>query len=334
MGTYYGFIDCEFTSGYAPRLQSVELIALGCIIIDQTGSEVARYEQLVRPTKKSNQKLTRRIRELTKLTQAQIDEAPPFAVFARDFEAELQRYEQAFGHEITWWSWGDYDHVALKQTLSVNHYEGPLTHFVECIQDLQPQVIPQLFAKLGIKKQQLSLANSKLIFGLGTTIQHQALADAIDLKDVFWAFRHQEPDWELVETFRPRMATPQPPAAPPTPPRVHVFAASVPNATVYGLFKQLWQLQPPLAPTLIEWQHRRCVLANREAILIRDLQMAWMIQNERHVYVTVFTATQQIICSHLFQQTKQNQKLVQTLINELHNQPREHEETANKQGDF
>lgn len=316
MGKYYGFIDCEFTSGYAPRLQSVELIALGCVIIDQTNQEVARYEQLVRPTKKSNQKLTRRIRELTNLTQEEINQAPPFAVFVREFEAELQRYEQDFAHDIVWWSWGDYDQVALKQTLVVNNYTGRFAQFVEKIQDLQPHVIPPLFAKIGIKKHQLSLVNSKRIFGLGETIQHQALADALDLKQVFLAFRHQEPNWELVETFRPPLSSQQASQTRQPTTQVHFIERTVPTAEVYGLLKQLWQLAPPLIPSGITWQHRRCVLTTGEAWNVRDLHMQWFLVEPYQITVTVWHADT-VICSHTMKQTKQNLQLFQTLIMQL-----------------
>lgn len=331
MAKYYGFIDCEFTSGYAPRLQSVELIALGCVIIDSEEREVARYERLVRPTKKSNQKLTRRIRELTQLTQEQINQAPPFSEFVCEFESELARYDQEFGHDIQWWSWGDYDQVALKQTILVNHYEGRFVHFVDHIQDLQPQVIPSLFAKIGIKKHQLSLANSKRIFGLGETIEHQALADALDLKAVFLAFRHHEPNWELVETFRPKPLQPVHCEVQTTTEVRHIPAAG-PNATIYGLFKQLWQISPPQAMPPIEWQHRRCLIAGVEAILIRELQMQWLVVNQTQVCVIIWHGQTTVICSHSFHQTKQNQKLFAELLTALTQLETENQQNVNQEG--
>ncbi|MGL4971706.1 MAG: exonuclease domain-containing protein [Culicoidibacterales bacterium] len=310
---YYGFIDCEFTSGYAPRLQSVELINLGCTIRNHAGEELCHYETFVRPTKKSNQKLTRRIRELTKLTQEQIDTAPSFSEFVSEFEAFLQRFEDEYGHQIQWWSWGDFDQIALRQTISVNNYEGRFGHFVEHIQDLQPQVIPQLFLKIGIKKQQLSLVNAKRLFDLGDTIQHQALSDARDLANVFWSFRHQTPNWQLVKSLAPKVASVKPVKAAQND-AVEVWSCEqrlTPES--YGVFKQLWQVAPPqFTPTVI-WQHRQIQFASQLPIRISHIRAQW-VMTRTHLFVTLYHQGQKPpLISHCLPKNKQTKKLFEQL---------------------
>ncbi|MGL5916257.1 MAG: exonuclease domain-containing protein [Culicoidibacterales bacterium] len=304
---YYCFIDCEFTSGYAPRLQSVELINLGCVVMNVLGEEVAHYESLVRPTKKSNQKLTKRIRELTHLTQEQIDTAPNFDEFSAEFEAVLHQFEAQFGHQIQWWSWGDYDQIALRQTLLVNNYEGRCTKFVEGIQDLQPYVIPQLFAKIGIKKHQLSLINCKRIFDLGETIQHQALSDARDLADVFFGFRHQTPNWQLVKSFAPKVQ-----AQPVVKVEWQVIENKLTPAS-YGIFKQLWQIAPPQFTPNIQWQQRQFCFEAQEPIRISQVEAQWLFQHKQVVVIFYRKGQKLPLLSHSFVQSKQTKTLFKQL---------------------
>ena len=104
--TYYLVVDLEATCddrGSSPREDS-EIIEIGAVLVeDATWRAVGEFQMFVRPV--VHPKLTAFCTELTTITQADVDGAPPFAAVA----ARLA----AFGAGTVFCSWGNYDRNQL-----------------------------------------------------------------------------------------------------------------------------------------------------------------------------------------------------------------------------
>lgn len=326
MGNCYGFIDCEFTSGYRPGLESVELLSLGCVISDEHGQIVAEYYRLIQPTQKKNRKLTKYISELTKITQLEVNSAESWSVFSAEFEAFLVTLPS----EVKWWCWGDHDVVGLQQSILVNDYQGPITHIVEQLTDLQPTVVPDLLAKIGITKQQWSLEKCKRLFGLGEKVMHHALSDAVDLCQVYWAFQQKVVDLVLLEQLE---AEPSRHKFKKATTKVKVESKLVKTSyqcqfdqQLYGVFKQLWHKSGPELNTEYCWKYQSCYY-NSKKIAIQELQTYWCVKAcaktnvIAQVELKIFqTKRQKLVVKHTFVCEANNQKLLNQVVTLLEQQ--------------
>jgi inhibitor of KinA sporulation pathway (predicted exonuclease) len=106
MDNPYLIVDLEATCddrGSVPRDES-ETIEIGAVLVDpRTLEPIDEFQTFVRPV--VHPRLTAFCTELTTITQADVDDAPPFRVAA----AELA----AFGRDAVFCSWGAYDRIQL-----------------------------------------------------------------------------------------------------------------------------------------------------------------------------------------------------------------------------
>jgi inhibitor of KinA sporulation pathway (predicted exonuclease) len=104
-------IDLEATTdeGGWP-ITEMEIIEIGATLVDRKGRELDCFQRFVRPLRRPL--LTPFCRELTHITQANIDAAQPLAEVWPSFERWLgQHHSRLEG----WVSWGDYDRKQLLQ---------------------------------------------------------------------------------------------------------------------------------------------------------------------------------------------------------------------------
>ena len=104
-------IDLEATTddGGWP-IEEMEIIEIGATLVNRQGRELDHFQRFVRPQRRPL--LTPFCRELTHITQANIDSAQPLAEVWVLFERWLgQHHSRLEG----WASWGDYDRRQLLQ---------------------------------------------------------------------------------------------------------------------------------------------------------------------------------------------------------------------------
>ncbi|WP_297831006.1 exonuclease domain-containing protein [Pseudomonas sp.] len=104
-------IDLEATTedGGWP-IAEMEIIEIGVTLVNQDGRELDHFERFVRPLRRPL--LTHFCRELTHISQANIDSAQPFTTVWAQFERWLGNHLPRLAG---WASWGEYDRRQLEQ---------------------------------------------------------------------------------------------------------------------------------------------------------------------------------------------------------------------------
>jgi inhibitor of KinA sporulation pathway (predicted exonuclease) len=100
--------DLEATcweDGETQTIDRMEIIEIGCLLTDFEGNEIDEFECFVRPVQ--NPVLTEFCTELTKIKQADVDNAPEFCDAMKTLDNWLG------GRSICWASWGRFDFKLL-----------------------------------------------------------------------------------------------------------------------------------------------------------------------------------------------------------------------------
>ena len=161
-------IDLEATTdeGGWP-IEDMEIIEIGASLVNRNGREVDHFQRFVKPLRRPL--LTPFCRELTRITQADIDAAAPFTEVWKAFERWLQ-HQQA--HLQGWVSWGDYDRRQLLQAWQVHQVSSLLA-------DVSHLNLKQRFAKARHLERPPGLKAALALAGLQFVgQQHRALEDA------------------------------------------------------------------------------------------------------------------------------------------------------------
>jgi inhibitor of KinA sporulation pathway (predicted exonuclease) len=161
-------IDLEATTddGGWP-VEEMEIIEIGATLVNRQGRELDHFQRFVRPLRRPL--LTPFCRELTHITQANIDAAQPLADVWLQFEHWLgQHHIRLEG----WASWGDYDRKQLLQEWQRLQLDSVLSRV--------PHInLKQRFAKARRLERPLGLNAALQLAGLQFSgQQHRALEDA------------------------------------------------------------------------------------------------------------------------------------------------------------
>lgn len=161
-------IDLEATTddGGWP-LAEMEIIEIGATLVNREGRELDHFQRFVRPLRRPL--LTLFCRELTHISQAQIDSAAPLGDVWPLFERWLGQHRERLEG---WASWGDYDRRQLEQDwrqLGLSSALGQVPHIN----------LKQRFAKARRLERPLGLNGALQLAGLQFNgQQHRALEDA------------------------------------------------------------------------------------------------------------------------------------------------------------
>ncbi|MGE7956594.1 exonuclease domain-containing protein [Pseudomonas sp. NPDC089530] len=161
-------IDLEATTdeGGWP-VTDMEIIEIGATLVNREGREMDHFQRFVRPLRRPM--LTPFCRELTHITQAQIDGAQPLSEVWPLFERWLGQHH---GRLEGWASWGDYDRKQLLQ-----EWQRSQLHSV--LAQLPHMNLKQRFAKARRLERPLGLNGALQLAGLQFSgQQHRALEDA------------------------------------------------------------------------------------------------------------------------------------------------------------
>lgn len=160
-------IDLEATTdeGGWP-VTEMEIIEIGATLVDRKGRELDSFQCFVRPTRRPL--LTPFCRELTHITQANIDAAEPLSEVWASFERWLGQHSDLEG----WASWGDYDRKQLLQEWQKLQLDSALSR-------VPHMNLKQRFAKARRLERPLGLNGALQLAGMQFTgQQHRALEDA------------------------------------------------------------------------------------------------------------------------------------------------------------
>ncbi len=172
-----GFLDTEFTT------RRHEILSLGCVAYDTTTQKTYYFYQTTKPVYEKH--LSTRCKDLTHLTQKEIDTSPSFTQVVTDFKAFMDK------HHIQYlMTWGSSDYTSMKISFSYSHLSLKLRDDVlSTIVDIQP-LISLLRDET---RSQFSLQDMKEYYHLEGAVEHHALQDAKDLKDIILAFKKKYP---------------------------------------------------------------------------------------------------------------------------------------------
>ena len=161
-------IDLEATTdeGGWP-VSEMEIIEIGATLVNREGRELDHFQRFVRPSRRPM--LTPFCRELTHITQANIDAATPLSEVWPLFERWLSpHHERLHG----WASWGDYDRQQLLQEWQQLHLQSHLSQ-------VPHMNLKQRFAKARRLERPMGLNSALQLAGMQFSgQQHRALEDA------------------------------------------------------------------------------------------------------------------------------------------------------------
>ena len=103
----YIILDLEATCWQKKAGRKNEIIEIGAVCIDEQKSTLGEFVQFVRP--KEHPILSEFCKELTTITQAEVDDAEPFPEVLEEFQAWIN----GFGSNYFLCSWGFYDRNQL-----------------------------------------------------------------------------------------------------------------------------------------------------------------------------------------------------------------------------
>ncbi|KTT12610.1 MULTISPECIES: exonuclease domain-containing protein [Pseudomonas] len=161
-------IDLEATTddGGWP-VADMEVIEIGASLVTGEGREVDHFQRFVRPRRRPQ--LTPFCRELTHISQANVDSAAPFTEVWPSFERWLAHHHAQLQ---AWVSWGDYDRVQLLQEWRQHGLDSALRAL--------PHInLKQRFAKARHLQRPTGLNSALHMAGMHFCgQQHRALEDA------------------------------------------------------------------------------------------------------------------------------------------------------------
>ena len=161
-------IDLEATTdeGGWP-VAEMEIIEIGASLVNRDGREVDHFQRFVRPQRRPH--LTPFCRELTHITQANIDAAASLTEVWPQFERWLSHHRARI---VGWASWGDYDRQQLEEEWRHHHLDSALSSM--------PHVnLKQRFAQARHLQKPMGLNSALQLAGMQFSgQQHRALVDA------------------------------------------------------------------------------------------------------------------------------------------------------------
>lgn len=167
-----GFIDTEFTT------RRHEILSIGCVLYDTKSHRTYEFYQTARPV--YEKKLSPRCMELTRLTQEEIDNSESFDVVVQNFKNFLTEHRAS-----TLMVWGSSDQVSLKTSCSYAKVKFAIkNNVINRLVDIQP-IVSLLRDETRV---QFSLQDMKDYYHIEGEVEHHALSDARDLKNVMLRF--------------------------------------------------------------------------------------------------------------------------------------------------
>ncbi|MGE8499620.1 MAG: exonuclease domain-containing protein [Pseudomonas sp.] len=161
-------IDLEATTeeGGWP-IEEMEIIEIGASLVSADGREVDHFQRFVRPLRRPF--LTGFCRELTHISQGNVDAAAPLSEVWPQFERWLLNHQPRL---VGWASWGEYDRRQFEQDWQQHQLSS-------CLAQIPHLNLKRRFAEARQLPKPVGLNTALQLAGLQFTgQQHRALTDA------------------------------------------------------------------------------------------------------------------------------------------------------------
>lgn len=170
----YIIIDLEATCWNTSIKKDNEIIEIGAVLIDKDYNKIGEYQTFIKPVK--NPVLSEFCKELTSISQKDVDSAQEFPLGFEKFTNWLAEKSKRRIEDIVFCSWGYYDKKQLKKDCAFHDIKYPFsTH-----RSLKHEFAKKLKHKpVGMKKA-LRICKIKLE---GT--HHRALSDTQNITKIF-----------------------------------------------------------------------------------------------------------------------------------------------------
>lgn len=167
-----GFIDTEFTT------KRHEILSIGCVLYDTKTKKNYEFYKTVQPTYEKT--LSPRCISITHLTQEEIDQSDAIAEVLPEFKHFLEEHKASY-----LMVWGSSDLMSLKTSCSYGKVNFSTKNDVlPRLIDIQP-IVSLLRDETRV---QFSLQDMKEYYHISGDVEHHALSDARDLKNVMIHF--------------------------------------------------------------------------------------------------------------------------------------------------
>lgn len=198
---HYAFIDFEFTCSdkikdFKNRNHIGEVLSIGLVICDSYGKIIDKFYETVKP--KYNYNLTKFCKELTKLTQEEIDKSRNLPNVIMSAMKLITKYNIKFIY-----SFGTSDYLQTKR--DVENYSGHALYksslkFVNMIRNCQKTTVNRIIGQM----TEISLNDCKILLNVNGDVLHNALSDAIDLSAIYFKSIYNPPSNKIINEYKQR----------------------------------------------------------------------------------------------------------------------------------
>ena len=166
------FVDSEFTT------TKHEILSIGCVIYHTKTKKTYTFYRTCKPV--YEKKLSNRCKNITHLTQEEIDASQPFPLVLKEFQHFLKEHQAKYLVV-----WGNSDLPSFLTSIAYNKmslkYKDWFNTYMLDIQPIISIIIDET-------RMQISLQDMKKYYHIEGIVNHQALDDAMDLKNIVLAF--------------------------------------------------------------------------------------------------------------------------------------------------
>lgn len=193
------FMDLEFNlsdANAASGRYGMECVSIGAYFLDDNNNFLDEFYSIIKP--KRNAKLGHYYAKLTNLNQEDVYKANNFTKVMDSFANIYFKYEN-----VIIYTWGAEDGRMLFRDIKTNSYKGKLKQEFKNIVNLQEIVSNSIKYNNKIIKKQWALKDMQILYNNPIyENHHNALVDAIMLKDIYLAFeKNKELDKDYLNIF-------------------------------------------------------------------------------------------------------------------------------------
>lgn len=171
------FMDFEGTGG-----AQNEITQFGAVLTDDTCNLISNYTKLV----KTEERITPFVEKLTNIKNEDLENAENFKVVLSDFYEWLLKNDVDIKNNILFIVWGQ-DFTTLKKNSMLNNCKELFFEIFQPNKRINYQkLLSQKVMKNGeIATRRISLQDMKSLLNITSEVQHNALDDAMDLRNVY-----------------------------------------------------------------------------------------------------------------------------------------------------
>lgn len=168
------FLDTEFLTSQKKGGPPAKLVSIGFVICQKNFKEVGRFHSYIY----AEDELHDRFQEMTGIEREDLLSAPDYELVMEEVAEQLEAWEVK-----NIYVWGPDKHVIQRDLLEYRQDVSKRTRkIVNRILRMIKDVEGLYSAKLSL--QSAGIASLKLLCGLGSEVSHNALDDAVDLKNI------------------------------------------------------------------------------------------------------------------------------------------------------